>query len=166
MEREVLQLPVFLGRCLTELELSGELDFAPTTWDAVFEAFPVLRKLTLLGSLTAHHVIAGLFESLQITPASRTGKASKPDSEGANLKVLRRRGRCPALKELILDQIWWKPKTVETILECMKSRAERGAPRLDTLKLKADWLLSGSMSRKDSRYQHRFRKYVDDFILH
>lgn len=112
----------------------------------MFEAFPALRKFVLLGLLTEHHVI----ERLSNLSKPLLGRAVRlnPTPRAASQKLSARCAVQPR-RELILHRIWWKPQPVETILECLKSRAESGVPRLDTLKLKADWLLSESMSRKD-----------------
>ncbi|OJT11918.1 hypothetical protein TRAPUB_11564 [Trametes pubescens] len=153
LEEEVRRLPIVFGAALTKLELSGDLDFSPGTWDAVFEAFPGLQTLSL------HHVRsgdllalpAGLFGSLQSGSAA-TGEAHV----GAH---------CPALKELTLYPVWWKLQTVDAVLECLRFRVAKGARRLERLSLGAESRLPESVDIEDERNREQFREFIDEIVL-
>lgn len=160
LEQEVLLLlPVLCGHALTEMYLSGELTYSLETWNAVFEAFPSLQKLTLDNTLTAHEFPVDVFPSLQAAPAL----FRVPQFGG--IRERRCEVHCPVLRELLLYHIWWRSHTMEVILECLRSRAASGALRLEILELAADWKLPQSMDIDDEHDQERFRTYVDKFVL-
>lgn len=154
IEAEVRQLPAIFGAALTELSLEGVLELSPGTWDAVLEAFPALRRLTARNCSESGlpELPAGLLHSLKnaSTGEARTG-----------IRV-----RCPTLKELKLGPVWWTSSTVDVILECLRSRAAGGAPRLERLYLEEDRRLRATTDTHAGDHgRARLREFVDEVLL-
>lgn len=161
MEPELLRLPMVFGSALTELRLDGILSFSATTWDILFDAFPALQTLSLndYGWAPEPTMADDLFRSLQSASTSHNDNTRDPEIGEVHRPV-----RCAVLKELTIDPVWWIPRTVVAVLECLRSRAAGGTPRLEHLMLGTR--VPGPAYEKIKEHDvERLRELVDQFTL-
>ncbi|KAH9847787.1 hypothetical protein C2E23DRAFT_741041 [Lenzites betulinus] len=121
--------------------------------DAALDAFPRLHSLRISSDFFGPDLFpTGLCDSLCAS--------TRPAEGGAVEGPV----RCPALGALHLDRVWWEGGALgDVLVECLRERERRGAPRLGLLEIGVCRAQEVDWGDADARLADMLGPWVDDY---